>query len=114
MTTPDPVQQTILKAWGITPLVGKSDDPEHALTDFWPSSNPGWGLRAGSVAPQEHSLRAAVVPRLGARAMNVAQENAKSLWMDIEVAQAPALSGGQTVDVVVIGSGIAGLSTAYE
>jgi len=46
--------------------------------------------------------------------MNVAQENTKSLWMDTEVAQAPALEGDQTADVVVIGSGIAGLSTAYE
>src|SRR5437588_5765515 len=48
------------------------------------------------------------------RAMNVSQENTKSLWMDIDVAEAPPLPGDQSADVVVIGSGIAGLSTAYE
>jgi glycine/D-amino acid oxidase-like deaminating enzyme/nitrite reductase/ring-hydroxylating ferredoxin subunit len=46
--------------------------------------------------------------------MNVAEENTKSVWMDSEVAEAPALDGDQRADVVVIGSGIAGLSTAYE
>jgi glycine/D-amino acid oxidase-like deaminating enzyme/nitrite reductase/ring-hydroxylating ferredoxin subunit len=46
--------------------------------------------------------------------MNVAEEKTKSLWMETAVAEAPALSGDRTADVVVIGSGIAGLSTAYE
>ena len=46
--------------------------------------------------------------------MNVAEENTKSVWMDTEVAEAPALDGDQRADVVVIGSGIAGLSAAYE
>jgi glycine/D-amino acid oxidase-like deaminating enzyme len=46
--------------------------------------------------------------------MNVAEETTKSVWMDTEVAEAPSLVGNQSADVVVIGSGIAGLSTAYE
>jgi glycine/D-amino acid oxidase-like deaminating enzyme/nitrite reductase/ring-hydroxylating ferredoxin subunit len=46
--------------------------------------------------------------------MNIAGEKTKSLWMDTAVAEAPALDGDQSADVVVIGSGIAGLSTAYE
>ena len=46
--------------------------------------------------------------------MNVAQERTKSLWMETRVADAPALAGDHTADVVIIGAGIAGLSTAYE
>src|SRR3954469_10406269 len=39
----------------------------------------------------------------------------KSLWMSIAVApQAIPLQGDERCDVVVVGSGIAGLSTAYE
>jgi glycine/D-amino acid oxidase-like deaminating enzyme len=41
--------------------------------------------------------------------------SSKSIWMDIEVAPgAEVLEGVQHCDVAVIGSGIAGLSTAYE
>jgi choline dehydrogenase-like flavoprotein len=46
--------------------------------------------------------------------MNIADETTRSLWMDIEIVQASPLDGDLTTDVVVIGSGIAGLSTAYE
>jgi glycine/D-amino acid oxidase-like deaminating enzyme/nitrite reductase/ring-hydroxylating ferredoxin subunit len=46
--------------------------------------------------------------------MNVSEEKTKSLWMDTAVAEAPPPDGDQRADVVVIGSGIAGLSTAYE
>jgi glycine/D-amino acid oxidase-like deaminating enzyme/nitrite reductase/ring-hydroxylating ferredoxin subunit len=46
--------------------------------------------------------------------MNVAEEKTRSVWMDTPVAEAPQLERDQTADVVVIGSGIAGLSTAYE
>jgi glycine/D-amino acid oxidase-like deaminating enzyme/nitrite reductase/ring-hydroxylating ferredoxin subunit len=39
----------------------------------------------------------------------------KSLWMDVDVMPAPGtLDGDVSCDVVVIGSGIAGISTAYE
>ena len=39
----------------------------------------------------------------------------KSLWMDVDVMPAAdALDGDGSCDVVVIGSGIAGISTAYE
>ena len=39
----------------------------------------------------------------------------KSLWMDIEVApDAKVLDGVHECDVAIIGSGIAGISTAYE
>jgi glycine/D-amino acid oxidase-like deaminating enzyme/nitrite reductase/ring-hydroxylating ferredoxin subunit len=46
--------------------------------------------------------------------MTVAAERTRSLWVDTEVADAPALDSHLTADVAVIGSGIAGLSTAYE
>jgi glycine/D-amino acid oxidase-like deaminating enzyme/nitrite reductase/ring-hydroxylating ferredoxin subunit len=46
--------------------------------------------------------------------MNVADERTRSIWMDTRVADAPELSSNENADVVVIGSGIAGLSTAYE
>jgi glycine/D-amino acid oxidase-like deaminating enzyme/nitrite reductase/ring-hydroxylating ferredoxin subunit len=46
--------------------------------------------------------------------MNVQDEHTRSLWMDIPAADAPALSGPERADVVVVGSGIAGLSVAYE
>ena len=39
----------------------------------------------------------------------------KSLWMDIDVTpDADALDGVRECEVAVIGSGIAGISTAYE
>jgi glycine/D-amino acid oxidase-like deaminating enzyme/nitrite reductase/ring-hydroxylating ferredoxin subunit len=47
--------------------------------------------------------------------MNVSAERTRSVWMDTEVAaDAAPLSRNTTADTVVIGSGIAGLSTAYE
>jgi glycine/D-amino acid oxidase-like deaminating enzyme/nitrite reductase/ring-hydroxylating ferredoxin subunit len=46
---------------------------------------------------------------------NSSDLRSKSLWMDIEVApDARPLDGDQTCDVVIAGSGIAGISTAYE
>src|ERR1051325_3911784 len=47
--------------------------------------------------------------------MNVGDEKTQSLWMDTEVApDATTLKRDERADTVVIGSGIAGLSTAYE
>jgi glycine/D-amino acid oxidase-like deaminating enzyme/nitrite reductase/ring-hydroxylating ferredoxin subunit len=46
--------------------------------------------------------------------MNVRDERTQSPWMDVPVATAPALSQSESADVVVVGSGIAGLSIAYE
>lgn len=46
--------------------------------------------------------------------MNVRDEHTQSLWMDIRAVEAPSLSGSERADVVVVGSGIAGLSVAYE
>jgi glycine/D-amino acid oxidase-like deaminating enzyme len=47
--------------------------------------------------------------------MNMSDERTRSLWMGIKVApDAEPLSRNATADTVVIGSGIAGLSTAYE
>jgi glycine/D-amino acid oxidase-like deaminating enzyme/nitrite reductase/ring-hydroxylating ferredoxin subunit len=47
--------------------------------------------------------------------MNVGDERSTSFWMDDGPAiDAPTLSTDESCDVVVIGSGIAGLSTAYE
>jgi glycine/D-amino acid oxidase-like deaminating enzyme/nitrite reductase/ring-hydroxylating ferredoxin subunit len=42
-------------------------------------------------------------------------KRSRSLWMDVEVApDAARLDGNKTCDTVIVGSGIAGLSTAYE
>src|SRR5690242_17853337 len=47
--------------------------------------------------------------------MNVGDEHSRSLWMaETPVVQAPRLTGDAEADAVVVGSGIAGLSTAYE
>jgi glycine/D-amino acid oxidase-like deaminating enzyme/nitrite reductase/ring-hydroxylating ferredoxin subunit len=46
--------------------------------------------------------------------MNVSGERTRSLWMDTEVARAVPLGEDVSADVVIVGSGIAGLSTAYE
>lgn len=46
--------------------------------------------------------------------MNASDEQSRSLWMDTVVAEAPTLVDDKQVDTVVVGSGIAGLSTAYE
>ncbi|WP_296578544.1 FAD-dependent oxidoreductase [Phreatobacter sp.] len=47
--------------------------------------------------------------------MNVLTENSNSIWMDVKVApEATPLTADTGADVVVVGSGIAGLSTAYE
>src|SRR5204863_8621682 len=45
---------------------------------------------------------------------NVRDEDTRSLWMDIPAAEAPSLTGSERADVAVVGSGIAGLSVAYE
>src|ERR1700710_3067586 len=46
---------------------------------------------------------------------NSGDQRSKSLWMDVEVApDARPLGGDQTCDVVIAGSGIAGISTGYE
>jgi glycine/D-amino acid oxidase-like deaminating enzyme/nitrite reductase/ring-hydroxylating ferredoxin subunit len=46
--------------------------------------------------------------------MNAFDEQSRSLWMDTVVADAPELADNRRADTVVVGSGIAGLSTAYE
>jgi hypothetical protein len=46
--------------------------------------------------------------------MNATKERSRSVWMDITVAPNPPSSRAFTADTVVVGSGIAGLSTAYE
>src|SRR3954447_413754 len=47
--------------------------------------------------------------------MNVGDERSRSLWMDIDVAPGTSkLSCNTECDTVIVGSGIAGLSTAYE
>src|SRR3979411_3293461 len=46
---------------------------------------------------------------------NASAERTTSLWMQVEVApDAPRLEGILRCDTVIIGAGIAGLSTAYE
>jgi glycine/D-amino acid oxidase-like deaminating enzyme/nitrite reductase/ring-hydroxylating ferredoxin subunit len=47
--------------------------------------------------------------------MNAASEGTTSLWMQVDVApEAPRLEGVLRCDTVIVGAGIAGLSTAYE
>ena len=47
--------------------------------------------------------------------MNASAERTRSIWMDTEVApRAPMLDQDLSVDTVIVGSGIAGLSVAYE
>ncbi|HEX8570247.1 MAG TPA: FAD-dependent oxidoreductase [Caulobacteraceae bacterium] len=46
--------------------------------------------------------------------MNALDEHSRSLWMDVEPVRAPALAESLETDVVIVGAGIAGLSTAYE
>ena len=47
--------------------------------------------------------------------MNVGNERTQSLWMDLEPPQASRLTTSNVlVDVIVVGAGMAGLSTAYE
>ncbi len=47
--------------------------------------------------------------------MNVGDERSRSFWMaDAAVHDAPPLTADERCDVVVVGSGIAGLSVAYE
>ena len=47
--------------------------------------------------------------------MSASREHTRSIWMDIDVfPRAPLLDRDLTADTVVVGSGIAGLSTAYE
>jgi glycine/D-amino acid oxidase-like deaminating enzyme/nitrite reductase/ring-hydroxylating ferredoxin subunit len=47
--------------------------------------------------------------------MNARGEQTRSLWMKVEVyPRAPKFSGKKSCDTVIIGSGIAGLSVAYE
>lgn len=46
--------------------------------------------------------------------MNVLDEHTKSLWMDMPLPVGQRLFGEERADVAVVGSGIAGLSVAYE
>src|SRR5687767_7482862 len=46
--------------------------------------------------------------------MNVLHEHSKSLWMAIPPFGASPLNTSLNIDVVVVGSGIAGTSVAYE
>jgi glycine/D-amino acid oxidase-like deaminating enzyme/nitrite reductase/ring-hydroxylating ferredoxin subunit len=46
---------------------------------------------------------------------NTFDKRSRSIWMDVEVApRARAMEGDQACDTVIVGSGIAGISTAYE
>ena len=46
--------------------------------------------------------------------MNAADEQTRSIWMDTRVAGSAALEHSEQADVAIVGSGIAGLSVAYE
>jgi glycine/D-amino acid oxidase-like deaminating enzyme/nitrite reductase/ring-hydroxylating ferredoxin subunit len=46
--------------------------------------------------------------------MNVEQERSRSVWMETPAPELQPLAGDAETDVLVIGAGVAGLSTAYE
>lgn len=46
--------------------------------------------------------------------MNAEQEHTQSVWMEVDAPELSPLAGDAETDVLVIGAGIAGLSTAYE
>ena len=46
--------------------------------------------------------------------MNARDERSRSCWMDVTIDDDGPLTGDATADVVIVGTGIAGLSTAYE
>src|SRR3546814_2470735 len=46
--------------------------------------------------------------------MNARDERSRSCWMDVTIDGDGPLTGNATADVVIVGTGIAGLSTAYE
>jgi glycine/D-amino acid oxidase-like deaminating enzyme/Rieske Fe-S protein len=46
--------------------------------------------------------------------MNTSGERSKSLWMELPAPRAPRLTERITADVAIVGSGITGISTAYE
>jgi hypothetical protein len=59
--------------------------------------------------------RGRVTSLTGDHCMNVSSEKSISLWMGIKVLDdAPTLNRAEKADVVVVGSGIAGMSVAYE
>jgi glycine/D-amino acid oxidase-like deaminating enzyme/nitrite reductase/ring-hydroxylating ferredoxin subunit len=64
--------------------------------------------------PASRAVDAAFWAANGCEIMNVFGEQTRSIWMDVAVAKATALEDTDQADVVVIGSGIAGLSCAYE
>src|SRR5205085_8972187 len=83
-------------------------------------------MRSGRAFPKEARLPAKVPGQqehlcggvrslLAEVVMNASAERTRSIWMDIEVApRAPMLDQDLSVDTVIVGSGIAGLSVAYE
>src|SRR5258705_13859819 len=46
--------------------------------------------------------------------MNTERERSRSLWMEVPAPELPPLESNQDTEILVIGAGIAGLSTAYE
>jgi hypothetical protein len=53
--------------------------------------------------------------KIEGQVMSTSRERTRSIWMDVKVSpRAPMLDQDLTVDTVIVGSGIAGLSTAYE
>src|ERR1051326_5220438 len=88
-------------------------------------SNAGFGPPAKGKPPKRQAFRGFRVDlpepcralarcRLRRPAMNVADERTRSVWVDAPSPKAPPLDRNLSADVVVVGSGIAGLSVAYE
>src|SRR3954454_19021785 len=77
----------------------------------WQTNPPA----AGAVAGRNDSAPLAVPFSKVEGPMNVGDERSRSLWMDIDAAPGTSkLARDIECDTVIVGSGIAGLSTAYE
>jgi hypothetical protein len=82
-----------------------------SVTERFPSLN---AARMNQFPAGNRHARSGIEPRPEA-AMSVSRERTVSLWMKTEVfPDGGPLQRSDTADVVVVGSGIAGLSTAYE
>ena len=91
--------------------------PLTSLLRFVPSDWPAWPhVRPGNRVPSPRERNLANAKQFVGKVllMNVSDEKTRSIWMDVTIARAPALDRSERADAAVIGSGIAGLSVAYE
>src|SRR4029434_8445649 len=71
---------------------------------------------AGTSHPLGRCILKLILDRLDFQMDHFVDRRSKSLWMDVAVAPSvrPLQGDGRECDVVIVGAGIAGISTAYE